>query len=144
MGIIKCFQQNCCKMIIRDLCKRAHMYVNGSLVLVITDIVQLLPTFVSAKDNFFEWLVIIQPTYKIPLQNTSTVLTAFKNTYQWGFFKSSQSSLHLLGRVLYTMLQYSHTNLSTHQEASSLRLVQINFLKVKLIYGSKLFLPENC
>jgi len=48
--------------------------------------------------------MIIQPTYKILLQNTNTVLTVFKKAYHWGFFRSFLSSLHLLGTVLYTML----------------------------------------
>jgi hypothetical protein len=77
---------------------------NASLVLATIDVVQPLPTFVSAKDYFFEWLMIMQPTYKIVLQNTNTVLAVFKKAYHWGFFRSTPSSLHLLGRFLYTML----------------------------------------
>lgn len=77
---------------------------NGSLVLAIIDIVQPPPTFATAKDYVFEWVMIIQQTYKILLQNTNTALTVFKKAYHWGFFRSSQSSLHLLGRVIYTTL----------------------------------------
>jgi hypothetical protein len=60
--------------------------------------------------TFFEWLIIIQPTYKILLQNTNTVLTVLKKKPTTGAF------LGLLTPVYTPLAEFPrlHYNTPTH------------------------------
>jgi hypothetical protein len=93
-------------------------------------------------DNYF---AIIYNCYRIQIQyllsSNKPTTVAFSGPINPAYISLAElSTLY----YIYTTLQYSHTNLSTQQEVSSLKLVQINFPKEILQYGSKLFLPENC